>query len=149
MDKNLLSSVILGILGLLFTLYYSQHNKKLAHEQLLKQLFTEFNRRYDELNNFLIIIERNFSTLEALNKAENSDVLRQKVIDYFSLCAEEFYWFYHKKRIDEIIWKSWQSGMNYWYNNVPAIKSLWDQEVATNGKESYYITNHVEFFKIH
>ena len=114
---------------------------------MLKQLFTEFNSRYDAINNYLVQIEGEYPTLELLENAENSNFLKQKVIDYFSLCAEEFYWFYHKKRIDNLIWNSWQSGMNYWYNNVPAIKSLWDREVETNGKESYYITNHVEFFK--
>lgn len=147
MDNSLWSTILLGIVGFGISIYYSWHTKKIAHEQMLKQLFTEFNSRYDAINNYLVQIEGEYPTLELLENAENSNFLKQKVIDYFSLCAEEFYWFYHKKRIDNLIWNSWQSGMNYWYNNVPAIKSLWDREVETNGKESYYITNHVEFFK--
>ena len=146
MDNTLLATMILGGLGALITAYYSWHTKKIADEQMLKQLFTEFNLRYDLLNNYLVQIERGYPTIEQLNQAKNSEKLKQKVIDYFSLCAEEFYWHHHEKRIDPIIWKSWQSGMNYWYNNVPAIKSLWEMEVEANGRLSYYINNKTEFF---
>jgi hypothetical protein len=146
MDNTLIATIILGAVGIGITAYYSRQNKKIADEQMLKQLFTEFNLRYDALNNYLFKIEQEFPTIDLLDQAENSSELKQKVIDYFSLCAEEFYWYHHKKRIDILIWKSWQSGMNYWYNEVPAIKALWEEEVKSNGKESYYITNHVEFF---
>lgn len=146
MDSTLIATLILGLIGIGVTAYYSWHTKKIAHEQMLKQLFTEFNIRYDELNNSLADIERDFNTIDKFNNAENVIKLRQKVIAYFILCSEEFFWYYHKKRIDPLIWKSWQAGMNYWYNNVPAIKELWKKEVETTGKQSYYITNKVEFF---
>lgn len=146
MDNTLFATIILGLVGITITAYYSWHTKKIADEQMLKQLFTEFNQRYDVLNNYLFQIAQEYSTMDLLNQAENSRELKQKVIDYFSLCAEEFYWYHHKNRIDYKIWKSWYSGMNYWYNKVPAIKALWNEEVMSNGKESYYITNHVEFF---
>lgn len=147
MEPSLLATILLGSVGILITIYYSWHTKKLLHEQMLKQLFTEFNARYAELNNSLIEIEKKYPTLEQLNNAEDGDKLKQKVIDYFSLCAEEFYWFHHKDRIDKIIWKSWQSGMNYWYNHVPSIKALWEAEVRMNGKHSYYIDSDKEFFQ--
>ncbi len=147
MDNTLVATIILGVIGIIVTGYYSRHTKKLAHEQLLKQLFTEFNGRYDKLNNYMSLIEKQYPTIELLSEAKDADILKQKVIDYFSLCAEEFFWYYHKKRIDTVIWKSWQSGMNYWYNHVPAIKYLWELEVQTIGKSSYYITNNIEFFK--
>lgn len=146
MDNTLIATIILGSLGVIITAYYSWHTKKIADEQMLKQLFTEFNQRYDKLNNYLVEVEKHYPTLELLNNAGNADELKQKVIDYFSLCAEEFYWYHHKKRIEPLIWKSWQSGMNYWYNHVPSIRSLWETEVASNGKQSYYITNKTEFF---
>lgn len=147
MDKTLLATIVLGCLGFIITAYYSWHAKKIAHEQMLKQLFVEFNRRYDALNGYLAEIEKKYPTLEMLETSEKSEELKQKIIDYFSLCAEEFFWYHHKKRIDDIIWNSWQAGMNYWYNNVPAIRSLWKIEIKTNGKESYYITSDIEFFK--
>lgn len=146
MDNTLIATIILGIVGIVITAYYSWHTKKIADEQMLKQLFTEFNQRYDVLNNYLFQIAQEYPTLDLLDKAENSKLMKQRVIDYFSLCAEEFYWYHHKKRVDSLIWKSWHSGMNYWYNEVPAIKALWEKEVKSNGKESYYINNNVEFF---
>lgn len=146
MDNSLFATIILGGLGIFLTAYYSWHTKKIANEQMQKQLFTEFNSRYEMLNQHLVYIERYCSTIEELNMNDNTDDLKSKVIDYFSLCAEEFYWYYHKKRIEPLIFNSWQSGMNYWYNNVPAIKSLWEYEVEMNGKLSYYITDRIEFF---
>lgn len=146
MDNTLITTLIFSGIGLIITAYYSRHTKKIADEQMLKQLFTEFNQRYDALNNYLSEIEKRYPTYEKLEKAENFEELKQKVIDYFSLCAEEFYWHHHKGRIDKIIWESWQAGMQYWYK-VPTIQALWDREVETNGKKSYYITDGVEFFK--
>jgi hypothetical protein len=146
MDFSLISTVILGTIGICITYYYSWHTQKLSNEIMSKQLFTEFNNRYDKLNNFLIEIEKQYPTMDQLNKAPNAAELKKKVIDYFILCSEEFYWYHHKKRIDNIIWNSWHSGMNYWYNNVPAIKELWEQEVNTNSKASYYIIDNNEFF---
>lgn len=147
MDLSLLTTLILGLIGFVITAFYSWRTNKLAHEQMMKQLFTEFNKRYSDLNDYLNEIESKYYTLEELEKAENYKELKQKVVDYFSLCAEEFYWFHHKKRIDKIIWKSWQSGMNYWYQKVPAIHDLWMSEIKSNGRHSYYIHNTVEFFE--
>jgi hypothetical protein len=141
------STIILGLIGLGITFFYSYNQKKISDDQMQKQLFTEFNRKYSKLNNTLNLIEIKYPTLDLLNKADDAIKLKQDVIDYFSLCAEEFYWYHHKKRIDTLIWNSWHSGMNYWYTNVPAIKELWEQEVKTNGKASYYIIDDNEFFK--
>ena len=146
MEPKLFITVFIGLIGVAITAYYARHTKKLAHEQMLKQLFTEFNLRYDKLNDYLVEVEKHYKTLELLNQAPNSSELKQKVIDYFSLCAEEFYWYKHKKRIDKLLWDAWQTGMNYWYNNVPVVRELWENEVALNGKRSYYITDKEEFF---
>lgn len=153
---KLLTTVILGVTGFGISVYYSKRTQKIANEKMMKELFTEFNQRYNELNNFLVEIEQKYPSLDKLKKAKSADnaeygeLLKQKVIDYFSLCAEEFYWFHHKKRIDPLIWESWHSGMNYWYK-IPSIKALWEKEINDNGKESYYIDTKkkkiVEFFK--
>jgi len=139
MDSTILATIVLGALGILITGYYSRHTKKISDEQLLKQLFTEFNERYSILNDHLKEVENKYKTLSELEKSKDADFLKKNVIDYFSLCAEEYYWYKHKKRIDKLIWVSWQSGMNYWYNKVPAIKDLWNIEVKENGKLTYYI----------
>lgn len=139
------SSIILGSVGLVITAFIAWRSAKLSHDQMLKELFKEFNERYAVLNNTLYSIEAKYSTLEKLNAAPDSFALKQAVQDYFNLCAEEFFWYYHKKRIDKKIWDSWQSGMLYWYG-IPAIRDMWEAEVKESGKASYYITNEKEFF---
>ena len=146
MDFNIPATLSLTIIATGITAYYARHTKKIADEQMLKQLFKEFNERYDKLNDTLSEVQTKYSTFDDLNQAPNSGELKKKVNDYFSLCAEEFYWYKHKKRIDKLLWESWQTGMNYWYNNVPSIKALWDKEVLVSGKRSYYITDNDEFF---
>jgi hypothetical protein len=113
---------------------------------MMKDLFDEFNRRYSELNNYLSEIEAMYPTTEKLNASENAMKLKQAVQDYFNLCAEEFYWYYHKGRIDEIVWNSWHKGMLYWYG-VPGIREMWETKVGESGKQSYYIIDDHEFFK--
>jgi hypothetical protein len=65
-----------------------------------------------------------------------------------SQCAEEYFW-YKKKRIDDLVWDSWSAGMNYWYNHESGIiKELWKKEIENKrGLKSYYINNGDEFFK--
>ncbi len=146
MDNTLIATIILGATGIVVTIVYSWQAHKLAHEQMQKQLFTEFNKRYDALKDSLVEIQTKCPTIEKLNLHEDSVLLKRKVNDFFNLCAEEFFWWKHKKRIDDLVWASWQAGMNYWYNKLPAIKTLWKMEVESSGKKSYYITDKVEFF---
>jgi hypothetical protein len=141
-----ISSIILGSVGLVITIFVAWRSAKLSHDQMLKELFTEFNERYSLLNNSLYTIETKYPTLEKLNAVPDSLTLKQAVQDYFNLCSEEFFWYYHKKRIDKKIWNSWQSGMLHWCS-VPAIRDMWEAEVMEAGKASYYITDEEEFFK--
>ena len=143
---DILPSLILGLMGLLITCKYQKHQKSMSDDRLLKELFTEFNHRYDELNSNLIKIQNEFPTLELLEKAEEKDELRNTIIDFFNLCAEEKYW-HTKGRIEDEIWRSWSSGMNYWYNNVPVIKEMWKNEIKDDNGLSYYITNGDGFFQ--
>jgi len=153
MDSSIVTTLFLGVIGFLISWFYSSRTHALAHEQMMKQLFTEFNHRYNELNNFLKEIEDDFkeslkvSDEDCLSIKAKKLLLRQKVIDYFILCAEEYYWYHHKRRIDKLIWISWQSGMNYWYQKVPAINELWKEELKASGKSSYYLTNDNAFFQ--
>lgn len=146
MDSTLIATIILGATGIVVTIVYSWQAHKLVHEQMQKQLFKEFNERYAALNDYLVDIQSKCPTLEQLNRHDKCTELKRKVNDFFNLCAEEFYWWKHKKRIDTLVWNSWQHGMNYWYNSVPAIKAMWEMEVKSSGKESYYIIDKDEFF---
>ena len=57
----------------------------------------------------------------------------QAIIDYFNLCAEE-YFFFNEGYIDHRVWRSWCRGMLQYLEAVP-FRDIW----ATEGsKESYY-----------
>ncbi len=142
---QVVAAVIIAVGGGLITARYSRHSKEIADDQMLKELFTEFNNEYGKLHKKLTEVEEKYSTTEKLNAAHNAEELKHTIKLYFILCSEEFFWYYHKHRIDKKIWDSWQSGMLYWYS-VPAIRELWEAEVKESGKASYYITDEKEFF---
>ncbi|OYU13208.1 MAG: hypothetical protein CFE38_02740 [Comamonadaceae bacterium PBBC1] len=103
---------------------YSQH---IQETKLFIELFKQFNKKYDSLN-------------EALNKIANQKQVtvlsqpdKQFLFDYFNLCAEE-YLYYKTGYIDIEVWQSWLKGMNY-FADVRHIRDLWSEELS-NG--SYY-----------
>ena len=142
----LFTPIILGVIGYFITAYFAKSSKQIAKDNMMKELFKDFNSRYDKLNNNLVRLDKDKPSLEELKKIADYDEYHQTIIDFFNLCAEEFYWYHHKKRIDPIVWNSWQKGMNYWYNNIPAIQQLWEKEIENDGKVSYYIIDRNEFF---
>lgn len=126
---------------------YQKHNLKLAREKMGKELFTEFNKRYDVLNDSLALLVENMS-IEDLksgkSKIENK-TLYNVVIDYFNLCAEQYYW-YKNERISNEIWSAWHMGMMYYYNNFSVIRDLWKEETKGEGYKSYYLKEGQDFF---
>lgn len=140
---EVLNIVVIGLVGLIITFYYQYHNSKLAHDKMNKELFTEFNKRYDALNDFLLEIEATCKTLEDVSAKPE---LKYKLNDFFNLCAEEYYW-KQKGRIDKSIWEGWCAGMNSWYNRVDIIQEAWDVEIEKYGCKAYYIKRKDDFFK--
>lgn len=143
----LISPIVLGLIGFGLTAYFARSSKQIAKDTMMKELFKDFNNRYDKLNNNLVRLDKNKPNLEELKKYADYDEYHQTIIDFFNLCAEEFYWYHHKKRIDELVWHSWHKGMNYWYNNIPAIQELWELETQNGGQTSYYIADSHSFFQ--
>lgn len=143
MSPSVIATIVLGSSGLLITLIYNYHSRRLSKDRMNKELFTEFNKRYDALNEFLE---------EVVSKCNNFDELKQypelryKLNDYFNLCAEEYYW-YTKKRIDKRIWDSWEEGMNRWYNKYPVIQQAWQEELESYGHKTFYMNNGDNLFK--
>ncbi|PUV22543.1 hypothetical protein [Sphingobacterium athyrii] len=119
---------------------YQKGNLDISHEKMEKELFTEFNGRYDMLNDKLSELDTNLN-LKNLNKD-----LEKIVIDYFNLCAEQYYW-YNKKRISEEIWNSWHSGMMYYYQKYPVVQELWEKETEGEKYKSYYLEKKQGFFE--
>jgi hypothetical protein len=105
-----------GVGGFLYFLY-QQH---LNETKLFKELFIDFNRRYDALKYDLNTI------LFDPSADELSSCQREKIFNYFKLCAEE-YFFYNVGYIDHDVWQSWCRGMNEFFKE-PRIRTLWDQD---------------------
>jgi len=117
----------LSILGVPFSLLYFVQKQKMEELELFKRLFTEFNRRYDRLNEKLNAIR------DKPPEKEIEDDERSTLFDYFNLCGEE-YLFFSQGYIYPEVWSAWHNGMLIFYQNS-RIKKLWEEELKTG---SYY-----------
>jgi len=120
---ELLVSAIGGLAGCTYFLY-RQH---LDEAKLFKELFVEFNARYDALSDGLNAIL--FGPTDGLLSADE----REHLFGFFNLCAEE-YFFYKAGYIDHHVWGSWYRGMNVFFKHQ-RIRALWEQDCKA---DSYY-----------
>lgn len=140
-------AIILAVVAAWLAYRHNNLTRELSNDNLQKQLFTEFNGRYDQLNDLLQFILR-FSDEEELQFLNASDEekfgkftksqIRFKINDYLNLCSEEYYW-HSKKRIDNRIWNSWKKGMNDVYNQSSIIQKQWQEEIKNDGWKSFYL----------
>lgn len=144
---NVLGPIILAIVATLIALKHNKVTSQLSNDNLQKQLFTEFNGRYDKLNDLLqFILDFDEEEIRRYNNSENDTLfgvykksfIKFKINDYFNLCAEEYYWF-SKNRIDDRIWDAWKKGMNDIYNKSLIIKEQWQEEIQNDGWKSFYL----------
>ena len=105
---------------------------KTENDKLFKELFTEFNSKYDKtFNNALEeIVEKSEQIVNYELTPENEKL----IIDYLNFCAEEYLW-KTMDRIPEKVWNSWENGMIYYLNN-PIIKKVITKQKGQ--KDSYY-----------
>lgn len=144
---GVLVTFFLGVAVLISTNKYNKNQSDIASHQLQKELFAEYNKRYDVLNGYLEKITKHESMEYLMNDHPlEYSFLRNKLNDYFNLCAEEYYWF-KNGRIDEDLWKSWEVGMNAWYDNHPIIQEAWKEEYKSFGHQSFYLKKDEQFFK--
>jgi hypothetical protein len=116
-----------------FSFIYFIQKQKLEETRLFKELFTEFNERYDRLNeklNSIVIGNKN---------AELSSEQLNNLYDYFNLCGEE-YFFYKQGYIYPEVWESWLNGMKDFYRNS-RIKTIWGKEMDSNSYYGFKINN--------
>jgi len=105
---------------------------KTENDKIFKELFTEFNSKYDrKFNNELETIVENYQQIEDYKLTQEQGKL---IIDYLNFCAEEYLW-KTKDRIPDEVWKSWENGMIYYLNN-PLINEIFIREKGQ--KDSYY-----------
>lgn len=114
-----------GTVAIAIGFCYFVQQQKLAETTLFKQLFTEFNERYDRMNGPLAEVEK----LQAPLTTED----RQVVVDYFNLCAEE-YLFYREGYIHDEVWRAWCRGMLHYIEREPFATILAEEYV----NECYY-----------
>jgi hypothetical protein len=120
---ELLISAIGGVAGF----SYFQYKQHLDETKLFRELFADFNSRYDGLNDHLNAIRSGASEISLT--AREQDYL----FSYFNLCAEE-HLFFGAGYIDRRVWKSWCKGMEIFFG-CPRIRMLWEEEVKSG---SYY-----------
>lgn len=108
-------------------LTYFLYNQHLQQTRLFIELFREFNKKYDSLNDKLNQIAKNKDSI--LQSTENQQIL----FDYFNLCSEEYLYF-KTGFIDPEVWLSWKKGMRY-YSKIPHIRKIWEIELLSG---SYY-----------
>jgi len=132
--------LFLGALGVIITLYFGLIKVQIENDRFFKELFIDFNHRYSLLNETLYDITTSDLKVEDLSFKQ-----KDKVYDYFNLCAEEYYW-YKKNRINKVVWQSWKNGMFYWFEK-DIIKEMWQNEMKNaESKASYYMKSSDNFF---
>ncbi|MBP1167640.1 hypothetical protein JOE44_004524 [Chryseobacterium sp. PvR013] len=143
-----IATIFAGLIAAYIANKYQKNNLDLSREKMEKDLFTEFNKRYDELNDSLTLLS-NISSTEELKATESlieNKSMYNVLIDYFNLCAEQFYW-KEKERISKEIWKSWNKGMKFYYDGYAVVRELWEEETKDEKYESYYLKQGRDFFK--
>ena len=116
--------LFLPVIGGAVSLIYVVEKQQLDEARLFKELFVQFNEKYDQLN-------------EELNRIKSQDSIskedRDTLYDYFNLCGEE-YLFYQQGYIYPEVWKSWVLGMKIFYGS-DLIRPIWISELKSG---SYY-----------
>jgi hypothetical protein len=100
--------------------------------KLFKELFKEFNDRYDKLkeplNEVAIALRRDPST--QLENGEHEETLTK----YFNLCGEEYLWF-RGGYIGKVVWTAWTNGIKEILKTNERIREKWVNELESG---SYY-----------
>ena len=119
--------IVAGGYAILVSTFFFVQKQRIEELRIFKELFTEFNDRYDKLNDPLNKI------IDGNQDEELTQVEKFVLFDYFNLCGEE-YFFYRQRHIHPIVWEAWLNGMQFYYNQ-PRIGKLWIEELEQN---SYY-----------
>ncbi len=113
LEEYMKPEIWLSVLGGYTAIYLGLLKQWMDHDKMFKELFLEFNQRFNDLNESLnaIVGKKELSsskTKEAVVEKEklSSDKTKEAVIqDYINLCAEEYLW-YKTGRIDKEVWEA-------------------------------------------
>lgn len=116
-----------------FSAVFLIQKQKLEETRLFKELFLEFNSRYDRLNDKITDIKAKITDIKAEESPCEKQQREKTLDDYFNLCAEE-YLFYEEGRILKPVWGAWCRGMKEHLKAKP-IQDYWQKAQEEN---SYY-----------
>ncbi len=122
-----LAFTLVGASAVLVHFLYVRH---LEETKMFRELFTEFNARYDKLNERLN---------ELVNREEQCPLGprdRDLLFDYFNLCGEEFF-FYRSGYIPSEVWDAWRYGIQG-FIKVKCVRELLEKEL--NWRSYYGLT---------
>lgn len=100
--------IFLGLIASIATLYLGVIKYKIESDKFSLELFKSFNDRYNDKLNDIFNMEN--ETVKDKNSTLFSSKDKCAIIDYFNLCAEEYYW-YKKSRISKEVWAAWKIGI--------------------------------------
>ena len=118
-------ATIVPTTGIYLSILYFYQKQNLEELKTFKNLFTEFNERYDQLNGNLYDI--------SCSRLTDENKVHKVLDDYFNICSEE-YLFYRQGLILDDVWGSWCRGINEYLKN-DVIKDYWTKSQKEN---SYY-----------
>ncbi len=121
------ASLFIPIFGALFSFFFFVQKQQLEELQVFRELFRDFNERYDAMSAELTKI------LGHGGQGDLSDDQVKLLTEYFNLCGEE-YLYYRQGYIYPEVWTAWCNGMGV-YLEDKRIQTKWGAEQATN---SYY-----------
>ncbi len=147
------------IAALVAALYYFS-KARLDKAVFQRQLFSEYNKKYDELNDrleklrhleFETAVESEQGNSKSLDDyweelfeepAAKSELVGV-AFDYINLCSEEYYW-YKKGYVELDVWKCWHNGMKSWYSDLYFMQKIVERE--RNKNAPYYNDDFLELF---
>ena len=125
------TKIFLGLIGTVATLYLGAIKYRIENDRLFKELFSDFNTRYDGRMSDLLNSLRRKKSYE-LNEEE-----KNLVISYLNLCSEEFLW-RNRNRVPSEVWSACLSGIKE-NLKIPQVREMYEDEISSdNGKNSFY-----------
>lgn len=131
------SSYITDITISFAILVFSCIQFEIQHKKSEMDLFNEYNKKYDKLNDDLAILtSKTVSNHDKRNEIKKKD--KSLIIDYLNLCAEEYYWRNHGYISDDL-WTNWQMGIEFNLKKFSEIEEILEIiKKECNNKNSYY-----------
>lgn len=128
LDFKVPPEIILSVVGGYSALYFGLTKHWMEKDKMFKDLFEDFNARFNSMNDDLNKIREN------KQRPEGSRPDDEVIQAYLNLCSEEYLWF-KRGRIDAKVWRAWLKGAEY-YLGGEKIRDLFEEESKEN--ESYY-----------